>query len=96
MTTADHTRILPNGTRVRYHGSLAAHHGDAVVGDFHREFVNTDGEYSPVRYILDFPSGQQLWNVRPTSFTVVQEPLTEAAERVERVSRGLNERLANE
>lgn len=70
------TYIVPTGTQIRYHGSLTRHHGEGVVNDFHREFQNTHGEYSPVRYILEFPDGQQLWNVRPQSFTVLQEPLT--------------------
>ncbi len=69
------TYIVPNGTKVRYHGSLSQYHGEGVVSDFHKEFVNTEGEYSPLRYILNFPDGQQLWNVRPVSFTVLQDPL---------------------
>jgi hypothetical protein len=72
-----HTNIVSTGTRVRYHGSLAQYHGEAVVSDFHREFQNTQGEYSPLRYILRFSDDQELWNVRPESFTVVQEALTQ-------------------
>ena len=72
-----HTSVVPNGTRVQYHGSLTHYHGEMIVGDFHREMIDTNGEYSPVRYILVYgpKMGDYLQNVRPESFTVIQEPL---------------------
>jgi hypothetical protein len=71
---AEHTKIVPTGTVVRYHGSLRHYHGEMVVHDFHREMVDTAGQYSPVRYILVYGSkpGDYLQNVRPESFTVVE------------------------
>lgn len=68
--------LIPNGTKVRYHGSLSMYHGMMTVDGFHQEREDTGGEYSPLRYVLRYGEGWQdvLHNVRPESFTVMREP----------------------
>lgn len=69
------TNLVPEGTRVRYHGSMTEYHGEMTVIAAHPEMVPTHGEYSPVRYALQYgPSLRDyIHNVRPESFTVIGE-----------------------
>lgn len=65
--------VLP-GTKVRYHGSIAYHHGEMEVIDFGypRNQINGD---DVIRYQLKYGTkfSQYLTNVRPGSFTVIEE-----------------------
>ncbi len=65
--------IVPEGTRVLYHGSLEEYHGEMTVEGTHNEWVNSGGEYSATRYFLRYgpKMHQYLHNVRPESFTVI-------------------------
>ena len=65
--------IIPNGTKVRYHGSLIEYHGEMTVITSHKEFTDSGGVYSPIRYYLRYGPGfdDYLGNVRPESFTVL-------------------------
>jgi hypothetical protein len=65
--------VVPNGTRVEYHGSLTAYHGEMTVEGFHQEHVDSNGEYSTIRYYLRYgpKMSDYLHNVRPESFTVM-------------------------
>ncbi len=67
--------IVPVGTKVTYHGSIEYYHGEMTIRGFHNETVETYGEYSPVRYILQYGPGltDYLRNVRPESFTVISD-----------------------
>lgn len=71
--------IISTGTKVRYHGSLSLFHGEMTVIKAHREIVDTEGEFSPIRYYLRYGPGfdDYLGNVRPESFTVLGEIKTE-------------------
>ncbi len=70
---------VERGTRVRYHGSLERYHGEMTVLYAHPELVDTNGEYSPVRYSLRYGSSlhDTLHNVRPESFTVIEDDSNE-------------------
>lgn len=73
MTMSD-TNIVPEGTRVRYHGSLKHYHGEMTVAGTHPERVDIEGEYSPIRYYLQYGGTfDYLHNVRPESFTVITD-----------------------
>lgn len=67
------TNIVPEGTRVLYHGSMEHYHGEMTVIAVHPELVPTNGEYSAVRYALQYgpKMGDYIHNVRPESFTVI-------------------------
>lgn len=69
------TNIISEGTRVRYHGSLSAYHGEMTVEGHHKELSPTFGEYSPVRYVLRYgpKMNDAIHNVRPESFTVIND-----------------------
>ena len=69
MRDGDLVTPLKEGTRVRYHGSLAHLHDTGTilsVDDYDHPTVKSDDGH---RYIIRLDSGQPLYNVRRQSFT---------------------------
>lgn len=77
---------VPNGTKVRYHGSLTSYHGPMVVSSNHAPYPVALNSEDTVRYVLAYqvvepmagePGLEVEWdyltNVRPQSFTVIEE-----------------------
>lgn len=63
--------VVPNGTKVMYHGSIETYHGEMTVEGNHESMANDD----TTRYILKFGPGfnDYLQNVRRASFTALVE-----------------------
>lgn len=82
MQEESNSMTVPLGTKVRYHGSIEKYHGIMTVAGTHPERVPTNGEFSPIRYYLKFGEAYNdyLNNVRPESFTVVEEGTEEAVD----------------